>query len=602
MAAHKAWRARFAFDVPGTVEITEMKLWDADFNPIAFSGGTPFGDDSVPTHEAAKAFDNNDATYLEMDGYVEPICGYIFSADVDARFAQLYSVPGSMPDGYYLEVSEDTTTGHDGTWTILTVAEHDPEGGHGGLVIHGWDDPIGSLSQGPWGYVELVFLDTNNNPNVSLAEMIVAASIGGATECSGGTPSASTTYPGSAVANLFDADPTTWWANDATNTPWFPQNVTYQFAAPVAVAELRITTRSGFNQWPNDFLIRASNDGSTWSLIRACLGNIGFSDGATFSFPIGIAVGAIVSQQIGYSLESVYPAARYSQLIGYSLESVRSPARVSQVVAYSLESISGVARVSQLIGYVLEGTEPETLITRQDRAFRRLEDQLNYTNWGLARFIDEYAPIEIGGDDMTAAPRWFDRITQADSGSELITGWWDHPLMRFTLPEAVRDQETFEAILSHWLVMGGPAHTFPFRNPLDYASCALSDDFMPLSLGPLNQAIGTGDGAKTQFQLTKRYQAGAQFYDFPIRLPVTSTVEIALNGVQLGREHWSVTRLGGIVTFLVPPGGGDAISAGFLFDHEVRFEGDDGFQGLCQSFAASGFANLTLTGVKPTYD
>jgi uncharacterized protein (TIGR02217 family) len=91
--------------------------------------------------------------------------------------------------------------------------------------------------------------------------------------------------------------------------------------------------------------------------------------------------------------------------------------------------------------------------------------------------------------------------------------------------------------------------------------------------GPIDQAIGTGDGTTTAFQLVKRYASGSQTWTRAIAKPVAGTVRIALGGVEQP-SGWSVDTTTGIVTFSTAPSSGVAITAGFEFDVPVRFDTD----------------------------
>lgn len=218
------------------------------------------------------------------------------------------------------------------------------------------------------------------------------------------------------------------------------------------------------------------------------------------------------------------------------------------------------------------------------------------------RFIDEYAPPEMPGFPCLSSPRWSTAITQVDSGAEQANQRWAHPLYRYTLPEAVRDHTVFEAVRDHWLAMRGPAYTWPFRDPLDFASAALTAPNLVPTISSTDQVIGTGDGKATEFQLVKQYARGSQIYSRRIHLPIVSSVLVSLNGVPqpIGSPPaWIVSRPDGVITFAEAPAFGAVIRAGFLFDVEVRFESDDAFDGIVRSYQVSGFADLTLVEVRP---
>lgn len=219
------------------------------------------------------------------------------------------------------------------------------------------------------------------------------------------------------------------------------------------------------------------------------------------------------------------------------------------------------------------------------------------------RFVDVYMPDEVPGYPCHSEPRFSTTIVNVDSGSEQVNRNWKHPLWRFTLPEAVRDWETVEALKAHWLVMGGPAQTWPFQDPTDWASIDL--DKVPLieydpAITMRDQLIGIGDGVTNSFQLIKNYsRTGADDYARPIYLPLLSSVLVSVGGVDVSVTNpWTVSRPGGVVTFTTAPAAGAAIRAGFFFDVEVRFESDDSFASIVQNFNAGGFADLVLMGVR----
>lgn len=219
------------------------------------------------------------------------------------------------------------------------------------------------------------------------------------------------------------------------------------------------------------------------------------------------------------------------------------------------------------------------------------------------RFLDIYAPAEMPGFPCFSSPRFSTLITQVDSGAEDANRRWQHPLYRFTLPEAVRDHAVYEALRDHWLIMGGPAQSWPFKDPLDFASQALPAANLAPAVTATDQLLGTGDGIATQFQLVKTYSRSGQSYQRSIHLPRSGTVLVAIDGVDPAALSppigWTVSRPGGVITFDAPPPIGQDVTAGYLFDVEVRFENDDAFDGIVQSYQVSGFADVTLIEVRP---
>lgn len=220
----------------------------------------------------------------------------------------------------------------------------------------------------------------------------------------------------------------------------------------------------------------------------------------------------------------------------------------------------------------------------------------------VARFKDVYLNSKIVGYPTRVAPNFSTDLAKSDSGSEQANRHWQHPLRSIVLPEGVRDHATFEALKSHWLVMAGPFHTFPFRDPTDFASVALTKVNTEPVVSRTDQSLGTGDGLTRVFQLKKRYTAGGETYDRIIHYPVTSSILIGVDGVDPAALSPALTatvaREGGTVTFDVAPDAATVLTWGGLFDLQVSFEGDDVFDGVMRTYGADGFADILLREVR----
>lgn len=212
------------------------------------------------------------------------------------------------------------------------------------------------------------------------------------------------------------------------------------------------------------------------------------------------------------------------------------------------------------------------------------------------RFKDVYLVADFLGTPCISSPRWSTDLVMVDSGAERVNQRWAHPLHTYTLPQAIRNHNDIEAVHDHWMVMRGPLYTWPFRDPLDFASVALELPNVEPTISATDQSIGTGDGLTQAFQLKKTYTRGAQTYTRNIYLPIESSLIVALDGTPT--VAFSTDRETGIITFTAPPSPGVAITAGFYFDVPVRFESDDAFGGIVQTYNVSGVADLTLVEVR----
>ncbi|MEG1028466.1 MAG: DUF2460 domain-containing protein [Brevundimonas sp.] len=225
-------------------------------------------------------------------------------------------------------------------------------------------------------------------------------------------------------------------------------------------------------------------------------------------------------------------------------------------------------------------------------------------------WIDQYPPATIMRFAFVSSPRFSTSITAVASGAEKRNQNWAHPLHTFAAPEAVECHEDLAALHNMWMTTRGPLHSFSFRDPLDFASRDLEAADVAPPIGMTDQILGIGDGARTAFQLVRRYEFGGESYDRLIYHPIVDTTVVAINAVRLEdvtvpgslppiQFSKTVNRTTGIVTITPAPAEGMVITAGFLFDVEARFEGDDSYDGIVRSWRVSGHADLVFHEVRP---
>jgi TIGR02217 family protein len=157
-------------------------------------------------------------------------------------------------------------------------------------------------------------------------------------------------------------------------------------------------------------------------------------------------------------------------------------------------------------------------------------------------------------------------VTTLAGGGEKRNGRWAHSRRRYNAGYGVKSRADMQAVLAFFEERRGRLHGFLWRDGLDYSSGSA----VPL---PTDQVIGTGDGVRTSFQLTKAYGAAFDPYRRVIAKPVAGSVRIAVNGSEL-TSGWTVDVTTGLVGFVSAPAVGATVTAGFLFDVPVRFDSD----------------------------
>ncbi|WP_125256389.1 DUF2460 domain-containing protein [Brevundimonas fluminis] len=167
------------------------------------------------------------------------------------------------------------------------------------------------------------------------------------------------------------------------------------------------------------------------------------------------------------------------------------------------------------------------------------------------------------------------------SGFERRSTPWAEGRRRWLIGANLRSLADMAELVAFFEARAGRLHGFRFRDFMDFRSCAPGGE--PAAT---DQAIGTGDGETSAFQLTKRGRV--------IRKPVAGSVVVAVDGFVVEAE---VDTTNGMVTLETAPGEGAAVTAGFLFDVPVRFDADR-IDVTLESFDAGRMAAVPLVEIR----
>jgi uncharacterized protein (TIGR02217 family) len=188
------------------------------------------------------------------------------------------------------------------------------------------------------------------------------------------------------------------------------------------------------------------------------------------------------------------------------------------------------------------------------------------------------------------APGFSTRVIESVSGHEQRATLWADARMAFDAGPGIRSEADMAALIAFFRARRGAARGFRFRDPFDSVSGAFGS-----APSPLDQRIGTGDGAATQFPLRKAYGVPGDPQVRTITRPVEGTIRIALDGVEVasGWQHMGL----GLIAFDEPPPDGAAVTAGFVFDVPVRFA-EDRLEIDRETFAAGAAPSVPLVEVR----
>ncbi|MET3667881.1 DUF2460 domain-containing protein [Caulobacter sp. 1776] len=209
----------------------------------------------------------------------------------------------------------------------------------------------------------------------------------------------------------------------------------------------------------------------------------------------------------------------------------------------------------------------------------------------MSDFHEARLPARLAFGCTGGVERRTEIVTLA-SGFERRTSPWALGRRRYLIATAARPLDEVAELVSFFEARRGRLTGFRFRDPADCKSCLPS-----AQPAASDQAIGTGDGTRKVFQLSKTYGTGPEVVVRPIAKPVAGTVKVAVAGVTLAAGGFTVDATTGLVTLTAAPAAGAAVTAGFEFDTPVRFDLDR-LDVTLEGFAAGRVAACALVEVR----
>ena len=145
---------------------------------------------------------------------------------------------------------------------------------------------------------------------------------------------------------------------------------------------------------------------------------------------------------------------------------------------------------------------------------------------------------------------------------------WAQARRHYDAGVGLRSLDDIADLIAFFEARQGQLFGFRWKDWSDFKSCKPSAD-----TAYDDQAIGTGDGSRTSYQLTKSYVSGLAAQVRTITKPVAGTVRVGLQGDELQEGvHYSVDWATGVVSFTSAPAVDEQITAGYEFDVPVRFD------------------------------
>jgi uncharacterized protein (TIGR02217 family) len=184
----------------------------------------------------------------------------------------------------------------------------------------------------------------------------------------------------------------------------------------------------------------------------------------------------------------------------------------------------------------------------------------------MQAFDPIHYPLALGLD-ATISPEFSTSVAVTASGFERRNSLWSDARLRFDVGPGIRSEAELGTLIAFFRARRGAARGFLLRDPSDYSSNGMTG-----APTPIDQFLGTGDGARTAFALVKHYGEGETPQTRRITRPRFDTVLVSVGGSVVVTE-WALDG-GGILTFETAPPEGAEVRAGFIFDVPVRFAED----------------------------
>lgn len=176
------------------------------------------------------------------------------------------------------------------------------------------------------------------------------------------------------------------------------------------------------------------------------------------------------------------------------------------------------------------------------------------------------APLSMGS---SGGPERRTEIVSLRNGAEERNTPWRHSRRHYDAGLGMRSLDDLAEVVAFFEARRGQLFGFRWKDWSDFKSCPPS-----ARPGPMDQAIGTGDGSRRTFPLSKHYGTGADRYERPIRKPVAGTVSVAVAGLIRDQADYVLDTTSGTVTLVDAPVEGALVTGGFEFDVPVRFDVD----------------------------
>jgi len=203
-------------------------------------------------------------------------------------------------------------------------------------------------------------------------------------------------------------------------------------------------------------------------------------------------------------------------------------------------------------------------------------------------FDDVLYPFALGRS-ASVAPEFSTSIAVTASGHERRNSLWSDARLHFDVGPGIRSEAELAELIAFFRARRGPARGFRLMDPFDNSSNGMTG-----TPTRLDQLLGTGDGARADFQLVKLYGGGTEPQVRAITRPRADTLVVSVGGV--ATTAWTLGE-SGMLRLAAAPAAGAEVRAGFRFDVPVRFA-EDRLDVSAVNFAAGEAPSVPLIEIR----
>jgi uncharacterized protein (TIGR02217 family) len=160
---------------------------------------------------------------------------------------------------------------------------------------------------------------------------------------------------------------------------------------------------------------------------------------------------------------------------------------------------------------------------------------------------------------VRGGPQFSTIVNRTDGGSLVTNQNWSYPLYRGQVGYGIQSKDNLRDVIKFFYARRGRLRGFLFRDWSDYQFDG--------------EALGTGNGATTDFSCIRYYDDSILPFTRPVKRPIESTLMVYDNGVAVSEANWSLIT-GGIIRFGVAPLNGHVITLQGEFDIPCHFASD----------------------------